>query len=118
MHAFAAAHLRAKRGQLLINIGRGSVVDEAAVLSALESGQLGAYAADVFECEDWALADRPQQISNALLARSDTLFTPHLGSAVSLVRQAIEHRAADNILAALRGELPPDAINRPARAAA
>ena len=45
-----------KPGALLVNIGRGSVVDEEAVADALETGALGGYAADVFEMEDWALA--------------------------------------------------------------
>ncbi|MDZ4056665.1 MAG: NAD(P)-dependent oxidoreductase, partial [Polynucleobacter sp.] len=42
-------------GQVLVNIGRGSVVDEAAVARALQDGRLGAYAADVYEMEDWLL---------------------------------------------------------------
>jgi len=91
-------------GQILVNVGRGSVVDEAAVAQALHSGRLGAYAADVFEMEDWQLPDRPRHIPRALLEHPRTVFTPHLGSAVRQVRLAIEHRAADNLLAALRGE--------------
>ena len=50
---------RMRPGALLINVGRGSVVDELAVAAALENGALGGYAADVFEMEDWALPDRP-----------------------------------------------------------
>lgn len=100
-----------KPGAFLINPCRGSVVDEGAVLHSLASGHLGGYAADVFEMEDWARADRPQQIDPALLAHSNTLFTAHTGSAVSKVRLAIEQRAADNILQALRGERPRDAVN-------
>jgi phosphonate dehydrogenase len=57
-----------KPGQLLINVGRGSVVNEQAVAQALESGRLAGYAADVFACEDWALSDRPQVIEPRLLA--------------------------------------------------
>jgi phosphonate dehydrogenase len=107
---------RCKPGQFMVNVGRGSVVDEGAVADALDAGSLAGYAADVFACEDWALADRPAGIPARLLARPDTLFTPHLGSAVRGVRIAIEQRAADNIIAVLQGREPADAINRPAGA--
>lgn len=95
-------------GQVLVNVGRGSVVDEQAVARALDAGQLGAYAADVFEMEDWNLPDRPRSIPQALLAHPATVFTPHLGSAVQRVRRAIEARAADNLLAHLAGRHVPD----------
>lgn len=106
---------RARSGLLLINVGRGSVVDEQAVADALAGGRLGGYAADVFAFEDWAWPQRPREIPAALLAHPATLFTPHLGSAVRRVRLAIEHCAADNILAALQGRRPPQAINEPLR---
>ncbi|WP_150304727.1 phosphonate dehydrogenase [Pseudomonas saliphila] len=99
-------------GTLLINPCRGSVVDESAVLDALERGQLGGYAADVFEMEDWARADRPRRIDPALLQHPKTLFTPHIGSAVHRVRLEIERCAAQNIIQALAGELPVNAANR------
>lgn len=103
-----------KKGAYLVNVGRGSVVDEAAVASALKQGQLAGYAADVFEMEDWARADHPSQVHPALLAQSDrTLFTPHLGTAVTSARLEIEMSAAASILQALRGERPVDAINQP-----
>ena len=80
--------------------------------NALYSGQLAGYAADVFEFEDWALADRPHDIPGSLLAnRAQTFFTPHIGSAVTEVRKAIEQDAAENILAALAGNTPHGAIN-------
>ena len=100
-----------KPGQLMINVGRGSVVNEQAVADALEQGRLAGYAADVFACEDWGLNGRPQEIEPRLLAHPRTVFTPHLGSAVASVRLAIEQKAADNIIAALKGQTPPDAIN-------
>lgn len=95
-------------GQLLVNVGRGSVVNERAVLSALESGRLGGYAADVFEMEDWNLPDRPVRIPEALLRHPNTFFTPHVGSAVREVRRAIERRAAENLVAALAGHVVVD----------
>jgi phosphonate dehydrogenase len=51
-------------------------------------------------------------VALALREHPDTLFTPHLGSAVVEVRRAIEHRAVDNVEAVLRGRQPKDAINR------
>ncbi|HMD50141.1 MAG TPA: NAD(P)-dependent oxidoreductase [Bryobacteraceae bacterium] len=104
-----------KRGAYLINVSRGSVVDEAAIAAALESGQLSGYAADTFEMEDWARPRRPREIHPRLLALTDrTLFTPHLGSAVASVRKEIERAAASNIIAALEGRRPPGAVNSPA----
>lgn len=103
-----------KPGAFLINPCRGSVVDETAVLQALESGKLGGYAADVFEMEDWAREDRPRCIAPGLLEHPRTLFSAHIGSAVSKVRRDIEQRAAQNILQALQGQRPQDAANRPA----
>lgn len=81
---------RMSENTLLCNISRGSVVCEQAVANALHAGTLGGYAADVFEFEDWALPDRPLGVSAELLSAPNTLFTPHLGSAVCEVRQAIE----------------------------
>lgn len=96
------------QGQILVNVGRGSVVDEAAVARALQDGRLGAYAADVYEMEDWLLADRPREIHPALLQHPATVFTPHIGSAVKKVRLAIEMRATENLLQALEGCHPQD----------
>jgi phosphonate dehydrogenase len=104
--------VRMKRGSYLINIGRGSTVDEQAVAEALDIGHLAGYAADVFEMEDWALEDRPRFIHPSLLAHHDrTIFTPHLGSAVDSVRKAIAMEAGRNIIQALTGETPQGAVN-------
>jgi phosphonate dehydrogenase len=114
-HLIDASLLAAmKSGAFLINVGRGSVVDEQAIAGALGSGKLGGYAADVFEMEDWNRAGRPAFVHPALLAQAGkTLFTPHLGSAVADARLEIEMRAARNIAEALGGHRPPDAINEP-----
>lgn len=106
----AAAIAAMKPGARLVNIGRGSTVDERAVADALETGRLSGYAADVFELEDWALADRPRSIDPRLLAHPATVFTPHLGSAVDAVRLAIAMRAAENVIDVLSGAQARDAL--------
>jgi phosphonate dehydrogenase len=114
LHTINAERLaQMKPGAFLVNPCRGSVVDEQAVLNALTFGHLRGYAADVFEMEDWARADRPRTINSALLAHPDTVFTSHIGSAVREVRRAIEQRAADNIIQVLGGKWPEDAVNQP-----
>lgn len=120
MHLMNAQTIaRMKRGSYLINACRGSVVDELAVVDALQSGQLSGYAADVFEMEEWQRVDRPNGIPQALLDNTaQTFFTPHLGSAVREVRLEIERQAAQNIIQALRGQHPAGAINNPAVAVA
>jgi phosphonate dehydrogenase len=104
---------RTKPGCRVINAGRGSVADEQAVAAALCEERLGGYAADVFEFEDWARADRPREIPKNLLAHPRTVFTPHLGSAVIGVRRQIELTAAHNLVEALAGREPPDVVARP-----
>lgn len=102
-----------KHGSFLINIGRGSNVDEGAVAVALDSGQLSGYAADVYEMEDWALENRPREIHPGLIAHQDkTVLTPHLGSAVDDIRRAIALEAAWNIVQAIEGDRPAGAINQ------
>ena len=106
-----------KRGAFLINIARGSLVDEVAIAEALEDGTLGGYAADVFAFEDWAIEARPTGVHEHLLRASDrTLFTPHLGSAVDDVRRDIALEAASSLIEALQGRVPTGAVNRPSPA--
>ena len=100
-------------GAFLVNVGRGSVVDEEAVADALEENRLGGYAADVFAMEDWALPGRPAEIPLRLLRHPRTLFTPHLGSAVTGTRRAMSLTAARQVRQALGGQRPDHAVNDP-----
>jgi phosphonate dehydrogenase len=103
-----------KAGSFLVNVCRGSVVDEHAVVRALASGHLAGYAADVFEMEDWARADRPREIPKELIENTEqTVFTPHIGSAVDSIRREIAMQAARSIIQVLNGEIPDGAINNP-----
>jgi phosphonate dehydrogenase len=104
-------HLRP--GAFLVNVGRGSVVDEQAVASALEAGHLGGYAADVFAMEDWALPGHPASVPGRLLRHPRTLFTPHLGSAVDDVRRNMSLQSAHQIRQVLEGRRPDHAVNAP-----
>jgi phosphonate dehydrogenase len=98
-------------GAIVVNAGRGSLVDEEAVAAALEDGRLGGYAADVFAFEDRRCPSRPRRISPRLLAHPATLFTPHLGSAVDDVRRQMGLAAAEQVRQALAGERPDGAVN-------
>lgn len=120
LHLIDAAALgRMKPGAFLVNVGRGSVVDEAAVADALAAGRLAGYAADVYEFEDWARADRPRAVEPRLLSQpSRTLFTAHQGSAVDAVRRDIALAAARSVVQALAGAVPDGALNDVRRGAA
>jgi len=101
-----------KRGSILLNFARGSLVDEAAVADALASGQLGFYTADVFEFEDWAISDRPKEIHPSLVEDwTRTLLTPHIGSAVTRVREEMAMQAVENVITFLDGKTPQGALN-------
>lgn len=112
----ASALALMKPGALLVNPARGSLVDEAAVADALETGRLAGYAADVFECEDAMNPTRPHAISARLAASgARTVLTPHIGSAVAGVRREIERAAATAILDVLAGRAPAGRVAGPER---
>lgn len=97
---------RVRPEALLVNVGRGSLVDEEAVADALAEGRLGGYAADVFAFEDWLTEGRPDRVPPRLLVHPRTLWTPHLGSAVDGARRRISFAAAQQLGQALRGVRP------------
>lgn len=104
---------RMRAGAFVVNVGRGSVVDEEAIADALDAGRLGGYAADVFAMEDWLLPGRPAAIPDRLLRHPRTLFTPHLGSAVDNVRRRMSLQAARQIRQVFDGQRPDHAVNQP-----
>lgn len=115
-HLLGQRALAAMRpGAFLVNVGRGSVVDEQAVAAALAGGHLGGYAADVFEMEDYSLPGHPAAIPDNLLKHPRTLFTGHLGSAVDPVRREMSLEAARQLRQVLDGGRPDHAVNEPHR---
>jgi phosphonate dehydrogenase len=104
---------RLRPGACVVNVGRGSLVDEHAVAAALENNGLGGYAADVFAFEDSLDPAAPREIPPALLAHPRTVFTPHLGSAVDDVRRAMGLAAAEQVRQGLAGQRPDGAVTPP-----
>jgi len=92
-----------KSSAFLINTSRGKVVEEAALVEALQSKRIAGAALDVFEFEP--------QVHPALLAMTNVVVTPHIGTATGDTRLAMGMSAAENLLAALAGQRPPNLVN-------
>ena len=86
-----------KDGAILLNCSRGPVIDESAVRSALDSGKLSGFGADVVSVE-------PMRSDNPLLGAPNTYITPHIAWAPVETRIRLIQAAADNIGAFLKGE--------------
>jgi phosphoglycerate dehydrogenase-like enzyme len=93
-----------KSGAYLVNAARGGLVDEKALLAALESGRLAGAGLDVFEPE-------PPPPDHPLLSRGDVICTPHVGGATPEGRRRIWEGAIAQVLQVLRGERPPHLLN-------
>jgi glyoxylate reductase len=91
-----------KKTAYLINTSRGPVVDEKALISALEKQQIGGAGLDVYENEP--------KIPFALKHLSNVVTTPHTASATIETRQAMSRRAAENIIAVLSGNKPKNKV--------
>ena len=103
-HQISTRELRLmKKTAFLINTARGAIVDEAALVRALVKKQIAGASLDVFEHEP--------KIDPALKRMSNVVLTPHLGSAVPEVREAMANIVADNILAFLGGHKLPNCVN-------
>ena len=94
-----------KHGARIINVARGELVDEAALLSGLESGRLGGVALDVF-------AKEPPDPS-PLLAHPKVILTPHLGASTREAQREVAIEAAEQVLAVLKGEPARNTVNAP-----
>ncbi|MBX7118372.1 MAG: D-glycerate dehydrogenase [Gemmatimonadaceae bacterium] len=94
---------RMKADAVLINTARGPVVDEAALVEALETEMIAGAGLDVYE-------DEPR-VHPGLVGRENVVLLPHLGSATQEGRVAMGLRALDNLVAHFAGQEPPDKVN-------
>lgn len=105
-HLIGARELtRMKKTAILINVSRGPVVDEKALVRALKGGEIWAAGLDVFE--------REPRIEPGLLELENVVLLPHIGSASFETRLAMASTAARNLVAGLSGEAPPNLVKLP-----
>ena len=87
----------------LVNSARGPVVDEKALVRALKERRIAGAGLDVYENEPL--------VEPELIAMKNVVLTPHLGSAVTELRESMANVVADNIIAVLEGRRPPNCWN-------
>jgi gluconate 2-dehydrogenase len=103
-HIIGADQLaRMKRSAVLVNIARGGVVDDAALVTALREGRLAAAGLDVYENEP--------ALHPGFLELENVVLTPHIASSTRATRTAMAMLAVDNARAALAGQVPPSLLN-------
>ena len=91
-------------GSYLINVARGALIDEAALLVALRSGHLAGAALDVYDPE-------PPMANHPLFALPNTICTPHIGSYTTASLLRMQVMACEQIASALGGERPSNLVN-------
>lgn len=103
-HMIGARELRAmKPTAVLINTSRGAVVDEAALVDALEAGVIAGAGLDVFE--------REPHVPEALLTMENVVLTPHVGTNTLKTRREMMAAACKRVLQALDGQRPDNVVN-------
>jgi len=95
---------RMKRGAFLVNVSRGALVDEAALVEALAGRRLGGAALDVFD-------EQPLRPDHPLLALDNVLLTPHAAGLTEESMARMSRGAAEEVLRLLSGERPLNVVN-------
>jgi D-3-phosphoglycerate dehydrogenase len=96
-----------KRGARIINVARGGVIDEAALVRALDAGIVSQAALDVFPVEPPTFEGHP------LINRPDVIVTPHLGASTTEAQEGVAIEVVEAVVEALAGKLSSNAVNAP-----
>ncbi|KAL2435175.1 D-3-phosphoglycerate dehydrogenase 2, chloroplastic [Exophiala dermatitidis] len=100
-----------KRGTRILNVARGGIIDEEALLSALESGQIAGAAIDVFTSEP--PTKDPNSPAAKLVQHPKCIATPHLGASTVEAQENVSIDVCEQVLQILAGDLPRSAVNAP-----
>ena len=104
-HAFnAAAFAQMQDTAVIINTARGPIIDEAALIDALQNHQIAGAGLDVLEQE-------PPELDNPLLAMENVVVTPHVASATTRMRPETRRRVGREVALVLRGKWPMSCVN-------
>lgn len=95
-----------KKGVRIVNVARGGVIDEEALLRALDSGIVAQAALDVF-------TEEPPPQDSKLVQHENVTVTPHLGASTTEAQEGVAIEIADAVIRALKGELAATAVNAP-----
>ncbi|KAL8952365.1 MAG: hypothetical protein Q9222_001727 [Ikaeria aurantiellina] len=102
---------RIKKGARILNVARGGIVDEVALLAALESGHISGAAIDVFTMEP--PNKDPESAAAKLIGHARCVPTPHLGASTVEAQENVSIDVCEQVLQILAGELPRSAVNAP-----
>lgn len=104
-HIINEERLKLMEGKYLINIGRGSLVDEKALIKALKEGKLKGFATDVYEKE-------PLQESELFEMEWETVLTPHHAGLAKEAMEDMGFQAVNNLLSIFKGKVPENLVNK------
>ncbi|GFP90548.1 d-3-phosphoglycerate dehydrogenase 2 chloroplastic [Phtheirospermum japonicum] len=101
-----ATFAKMKKGVRIINVARGGVIDEDALVRALDNGTVAQAALDVF-------SEEPPSKDSKLVQHENVTVTPHLGASTKEAQEGVAVEIAEAVVGALRGELSATAVNAP-----
>lgn len=97
---------KCKKGVRLVNVARGGVIDEPALVRALECGQVAQAALDVY-------TEEPPPANDPMVMHPNVIATPHLGASTTEAQEGVAYEIAEAVIGALKGELSSTAVNAP-----